>query len=537
MKKSTEVLVIGGGVTGCGVLFDLAQRGFKTLLVERGALSDGTSGRFHGLLHSGGRYVVRDADAARECIEENFILRKVMPHAIEETGGFFVSTPEDPPEYADKFYRACQEVGIPVEEISVEEALRQEPLLNPNCRRVFVVPDGSVETWEACESLVDSAAEYGAETLLYHKVIDLLTEQKRVTGAVVRNVLTGEEITIECDLVVNAAGAWGGQIANMADCDVTIAAGKGTMVGMNYRMVNTVVNRCAPPGDGDIIVPVGTVAVIGTTSINVPDPDNFPITEEEIQLMMDKGEDLIPSFKQFRPLRAWAGVRPLYQAEADTEDLREVTRNYALLDHTELDGVDNFVTISGGKWTTYRLMAEDTVDLVCKKLDTDRPCQTASTLLKGHHQNRFLTLGHRLRKVEKEKRAEQIICECEVVTRPQIEARISQHAGNIINDLRRDLRVGMGPCQGGFCAYRVASIMNEQESLSASDTNKALLDFLKERWKGMVPILWGQHIRQMQLDEGIYMGLLGLDKLPTDLDAARIGEVETEGYYEVKDTV
>jgi glycerol-3-phosphate dehydrogenase len=96
MHKSTEVLVIGGGVTGCGVLFDLAHRGFKATLVERGALSNGTSGRFHGLLHSGGRYAVKDSEAARECIVENQILRKIMPHSIEDTGGMFVNTPWDP---------------------------------------------------------------------------------------------------------------------------------------------------------------------------------------------------------------------------------------------------------------------------------------------------------------------------------------------------------------------------------------------------------------------------------------------------------
>src|SRR5512134_2434172 len=136
MKKSTEVLVIGGGATGCGILFDLAQRGFKCMLVERGALSYGTSGRFHGLLHSGGRYAVNDPDAARECIEENFILRKIMPHCIEDTGGFFMSVPGDPLDFTDAFYTACQKTGIPVEEISPGEALRREPLLNPKMTRV-----------------------------------------------------------------------------------------------------------------------------------------------------------------------------------------------------------------------------------------------------------------------------------------------------------------------------------------------------------------------------------------------------------------
>lgn len=538
MKKTTEVLVIGGGVTGCGVLFDLAQRGFRSLLVERGALSYGTSGRFHGLLHSGGRYAVKDEEAARECIVENTILRKIMPHCVEDTGGMFVNTPWDPPDHPDIFYSACQRAGIPIEEISMAEALRREPLLNPDIRRVFVVPDGSIETWEACRALVDSAAEYGAETLTYHQITALRVENGQVKGATALNQLTGEEVTIECDLVVNAAGAWGGAIGQMAGCEVTIYAGKGTMVAMNYRLTNTVINRCGPAGDGDIVVPIGSVAVIGTTSVRVPDPDCYPIEDWEVEKMLDEGEKMIPSFKQFRALRAWAGVRPLYQETAAGADLRQVTRKYFLLDHAARDGVEGLVTITGGKWTTYRQMAEHTVDVICQKLGTERPCQTATTVLKGHAEPRYWSLGRRLSQLESQAVQGQLICECELVTRGQIEAVLAHpDTHQIINNLRRELRVGMGPCQGGFCTYRVAGIMHEKQQLTADAANKALVDFLQERWKGIKPVLWGQHLRQIQLDEGIYLGLLGLDKLPPRLsgtDRSRVAEVETEGYFELE---
>jgi glycerol-3-phosphate dehydrogenase len=456
----------------------------------------------------------------------------------------FVSTPWDPPDFADMFYRACQDTGIPAEEIPVAEALRREPMLNAAISRAFLVPDGSVETWEACQSLVDAGAEYGAETLLYHEVVDLLVANGRVSGAVAKNRINGEEVTILCDMVVNAAGAWGGRVAHLAGCDVTIYAGKGTMLAMNYRMVNTVINRCGPPDDGDILVPIGSVAVIGTTSVNVPDPDNYPIENWEVQRMLDEGERLVPAFKRFRPLRAWAGVRPLYQETGPrktsevletsevSSNLREVTRGYALLDHATRDGVEGMVTITGGKWTTYRLMAEQTVDLVCHKLGTHRPCRTADTPLPGHGERHFFRLGGRMAKLEKEELHDQLICECELVTRPQIEERLAANSRHILNDLRRDLRLGMGPCQGGFCAYRAAGIMNQRDRLSARETNKALVDFLQERWKGMTPVLWGQGLRQMGLDEGIYLGLLGLDKLPPGLSGVqepRVGEVETEG--------
>ena len=96
MKKlETQVIVIGGGATGTAVLRDLAMRGLNAMLFERGNLSDGTTGNFHGLLHSGGRYAVKDKPAARECRHETQILRRIAPRAIEDTGGLFVTLDDD----------------------------------------------------------------------------------------------------------------------------------------------------------------------------------------------------------------------------------------------------------------------------------------------------------------------------------------------------------------------------------------------------------------------------------------------------------
>src|SRR5947209_13886774 len=141
----TEVVVIGGGATGAGALRDTAMRGFKTLLLERSDFGTGTSGRYHGLLHSGGRYAVKDPISARECIAENVILRRIASASIEDTGGLFVTTPDDDPAYADRFVTACHDAGIPVTEISIAEMLEREPRVNPAITRAFAVPDESCD--------------------------------------------------------------------------------------------------------------------------------------------------------------------------------------------------------------------------------------------------------------------------------------------------------------------------------------------------------------------------------------------------------
>ena len=123
MKLQTEVLIIGGGATGVGILRDLSLRGIPSVLIEKGDLASGASGRNHGLLHSGGRYAVSDSEAARECISENKTLRRIAPHCIEETDGFFISLPEDGLDFRDKFLQACEKTGIPVTLLSRDEAL------------------------------------------------------------------------------------------------------------------------------------------------------------------------------------------------------------------------------------------------------------------------------------------------------------------------------------------------------------------------------------------------------------------------------
>lgn len=510
----TEVLVVGGGATGTGVLRDLAMRGFDALLVEQKDLSHGTSGRYHGLLHSGGRYVVKDPTAAVECIEENRVLRRIMPHCLEDTGGFFIVTPWDDPDYVPLFVEGCRKAGIPCEEASVAQALAEEPLLNPRITHCFRVPDAAADSFLAAESTVASAVEHGARVLTYHRVDRLVRQGDRVVGARCHDLAGDEEVRIAADLVVNASGAWAGRIAATAGVRFEVLAGKGTMVAVNHRVVNTVVNRCKMPADGDIIVPIRTVAVIGTTDERVDDPERFGIEPWEIRLMLEEGEKLVPGISEMRVLRAWAGVRPLYQEEA-AADTRDVTRAYALLDHASRDGVEGLVTITGGKWTTFRQMAEVCVDRVCAKLGVERQCRThLEPLPESRRRARYHRLGERLAAIEEAEAYGDLVCECELAARADVERAIVEGEAKTIDDIRREVRLGMGPCQGGWCLARVAGMLHELRSPPVEEVDVALRDFLQERWKGLPPILWGSQLRQERLDELIYLSILNVEALP-----------------------
>ena len=510
----TDVLVVGGGSTGAGVVRDAAMRGFSAILVERGDLAVGTTGRFHGLLHSGGRYAVKDPVAAVECVAENAILRRTAADCIEDTGGLFVTTKWDDPAFGDEFARGCRETGVPVEEIPVPQALRLEPRLDPAISRVFTVPDASLDPWKLVSGCARTAREHGAEILTYHRVLDLERHGDRIVGALVKNELTGEEIRIRAEVVVNAAGAWAGQLAELAGCKVTVLPGKGIMIAMNHRLVNTVVNRCEMPADGDIIVPIRTVSVIGTTDQKVTDPDDWQINQHEVQQMMDAGENLVPGFRRARALRVWGGVRPLYQDKPEGADTRDVTRAHTLLNHRQRDGVERFLTITGGKFCTFRLMAEDTVDALCAEVGVDQPCRTADEPLPDSEKGRYYWLGSRVERRETTLHEDQLICECELVPRRRLEAAMLRRETIDLDDIRRTIRLGMGPCQGGFCIYRATGILHQVEKMAGEAANRSLLDFVQERWKGVQPILHGDQLRQARLDDWIFQGILDVAHLP-----------------------
>jgi len=516
-KLTTDVVVIGGGSTGIGVLRDCAMRGYRTILVDRADLAQGTSGRFHGLLHSGGRYVVSDPESARECAQENAILTRIQPDAVECTGGLFVVTEQDDPEFGDKFLAGAGATQVPVEEISVSRALAREPRLNPSITRAFLVQDGTVDGWQLAWTATQSAVQYGGQALTYHKVNQVHHANGAVTGVSCTDLKTGEEVQIECSFVLNCAGPWAGQITHMAGLPpVAVVPGRGIMIAMSHRIVNTVINRCIYPADGDILVPVHTVCIIGTTDVKVADPDHLEIPREEVQQMLDSGEELIPGFRQARALHAWAGARPLIQDDrVAASDTRHMSRGMAVIDHLERDNLKGLITIGGGKLTTYRLMAEHIVNAMEEQLETSHPCRTAEEICPGNEPGHNYMITHRLKDREADRMTSPIICECELMNREMFTTLLKEHPHASFDDLRRQLRVGMGPCQGGFCSSRVAGIAHEEGVIDAARATGLLKLFLEHRWIGVWPILHGDQVRQVALDDWMLHGTLDISHVPS----------------------
>jgi glycerol-3-phosphate dehydrogenase len=521
----TQVVVVGGGVTGVAVLRDLALRGVPAILVDRSDFGTGTSGRWHGLLHSGARYAVRDQESARECIQENTVLRRIAAHTVEDVGGMFVLLPSDDPAYAKQFTAGCEQSGIPVEELTAAEARQREPLLADRIEAAFAVPDGGIDSWGLIRSMVADAEARGCLALQRHPVVGFERDGDRLTAVRVHDKAAGEDRLIGCQWVVNAAGAWAGRVGELAGVPIHMIAGKGVMVVMASRYVRGVVNACRKPADGDIIVPQHEVAILGTTSVQVPDPDDISVDPADVDRMVDMCAQMVPSIGHGRVLRAFAGSRPLYKppsqqaqdggAAGSGGDTREVSRTFTVLDHASRDGLANMFSIVGGKLTTCRQMAEHLVDQLAPRMGVTTPCTTATELLPGADHG-YHQLAGPLARIEAEGAYGELVCECELVTRDQVRDAIAAGVTEL-EDLRRALRLGYGPCQAAFCAWRAAGALCEHADADADaearlpDPRGALERFLQERWRGQVSAVWGDQARQTLLNQAIYRGIFDLE--------------------------
>ncbi len=379
--KLFDVIIIGGGATGAGVARDCSRRGLHVLLLERFDIATGATGRNHGLLHSGARYAVTDRESAEECIKENMILKRIASHCIEETDGLFLTLPEDDIAYQSKFVEACTVAGINAQIIDPGEALSMEPSANKDIIGAVKVPDGSVDPFRLTASNMIDAKNYGAVVYTYNEVVGLIREQDRIVGVKAFDHKTKEAKELYASVVVNAGGIWGQHISEFAEVKVSMLPAKGALLIFGHRINNMVLNRCRKPADADILVPGDTISLIGTTSSNIPydQIDNMIVTPEEVDTLIREGEKLAPILNRTRILRAYAGVRPLVASDNDPTG-RNVSRGIVLLDHAKRDGLEGYITITGGKLMTYRLMAEWATDLVCQKLNVSNKCTTAKRI-------------------------------------------------------------------------------------------------------------------------------------------------------------
>ena len=517
MTLKTQVLIIGGGITGTAIARDLALRGVHCILIDRSHINAGASGANHGVLHSGARYTSSDPESSRECMEENALLKKLAPHCIENTGGFYVAVKEDDEQYLADFPHNCAKCGVPCDPLDIKDVLEMEPALSKDIIAAYRTEDSSIDPFRMSYENLAYAIGCGHIFMPYTEVKRFGIGNHKIQSVTVSDVLTHQEQTIEAEEVVNAAGAWVGQVAALANASIEILYSKGTLLVTHSRLAHHMLLRLRPPSDGDVLCPGGTVSILGPSSVRLTSPDDIKPSVEEVDHIITQGVPIVPSLKQSRFIRAFSGVRPLIakkNAEGTTDD-RKISRGFDLIDHST-DGADNFQTIAGGKLSIFRLMAERVSDQVCARLKIDAPCRTRVEPLPSTLNCEWTEPGLSPKTwLEKQQPEDFILCECEMVPKSAVQSIskniTKQNDSVLLYNIGARSRIGKGACQGTYCGLRLTAHLYDERTFQQDQGLADLTHFTDSRWKGQQAVLFGEQLKQAELQEAMYCGLFDLE--------------------------
>ena len=539
MKQSFDVVVIGGGTTGTAVLRDLVMRGFKnSVLLDKDDLAAGTSGGCHSALHAGSRYVISDKQTAIECVQENEIYRRICPQVIDPMDSYWICTRDEYVEFAKDWMKTADEIGLAYDVLDPEEVRKKEPLFTKDLKFVLHSVDTGFDPFRLCIAQAYDAKMKGGEIRTHHEVKGLIVEDNRVTGVKVLDKLSNNFYEIEAKVVINAAGPWSGEVTKMAGLKIGMKPNRGSTAIYGMRPTKAMFCMLRYPADGDGLVSQGfqNTALLGTSSVDVEDPnDNVPGIDE-IQIMEDSMAEMIPGIRDARPIRMCAGVRPLY-SEGD-ETGRDVSRGITLIDHAEKNGLEGFITITSGKYATARLMGELAVDIASEKLVGEViPCTTDKELIFGGisheeaeklareiHEKYHISLyaAHKFTArygalaseiLEDYPEYAIVIDDAVQMIGSEIPDVFDKEEVKDFCDARRRTRLGMGQDQGIFSIYKAAGIM-EQQGTTVEDAEDYSLGYLAERWKGIYYAnQYGDQLPVTRLMQDMYVGVGSYDLL------------------------
>ena len=541
-ESAFDVVVIGGGVNGTGVARDAAMRGLKVMLIEKRDFACGSSGANTGMIHGGLRYMLEDPGVTKlACIDSGYIQR-IAPHLLFRIPFIYPlewrkgRSDRSLGEYAynygrEVFFGAYDRYqpfknGKSHTKLSKAEALALEPGLSPRMHGALTIDEYGIDPFRVCALNVKSAEKHGALARTYAQVVDFTRGPGgEVTGVRVQDLHTRAIDEISARIVLNAGGPWASRIAKLAGVEVKMRPGKGVHITLDRRLSNYGIFADAVDGRQLFAIPHESSTIIGTTDDDYyGDPDDIPITQDDIEYLLQGLERSFPKIREARVLRAWAGVRNTAYEWGPFED--DLSREHLLLDH-EKDGAANFYSFVGGKLASFRAQAQDVTNTLCAKLGRGDRCRTHEVPLPGGESTpdavelamAFEAPSYSVQRMVYRYGADAVkileltkddpslaapVCPCEGTTGAEIVHSIrKEHAEHLV-DLRRRCRLAMGSCQGARCILPAANLLARERGLTPSQTQGEMLSLLSERWKGNRAVASGSGLAQAELTMGTF---------------------------------
>ncbi|GAC1512040.1 MAG: anaerobic glycerol-3-phosphate dehydrogenase subunit A [Candidatus Dormibacteraceae bacterium] len=523
--------MIGGGVTGAGIARDLSMRGLSVLLLEKSDWGGGTSGASSWMIHGGPRYLEFDWNTTRLSTQDAGHIVKIARNLVYRVVFIIPVLPHDRNniermETAMEVYDRFQPLKMahPHRRLTAEEARRAEPGLSPDVIGAVTMEEWGVDPHRLVYANVADAMAHGARVLNHTRVVGLIRDGGKVIG--VRYLSSDGSISdARARAVVNATGPWSPEISGMAGVPVRLRPAKGIHIVYPHRISNFSISAESIDGRDLLMVSHAGFTLLGTTDDDFyGDLDSVDVLEDEVEYLLQAFERVFPSIRSYRPVRTTAGVRPTLYKWRRYED--ELSREYEVVDHAA-EGVEGFVTITGGKLSMYRLMAEQTSDAVCRKLGHQARCSTATTPLPGNESDMepaaelarrcgipalaALKLqsrhGSNAEKVLEGERRGRLVCRCEPITEAELAYAARNEQVRSLADAFRRVSLAAGPCAGAACVMRAAEVIGGELGWSASQRFDAVREFVRDAWIGRAPMLGRSGWAQEELAQGAMRGL------------------------------
>lgn len=512
-----DLIVVGGGINGSAIARDATLRGLRVALFEMRDLSTGATWSSSGMIHGGLRYLSSDPEVTRlACLDSGFI-QQIAPHLIFripfvmpwlEKGGLSSRVVFELAEVYFDAYDRYQPLkrGKQHCRLTPEEVRAVEPGIRGDILGALTMDEWGIDAQRLTIVNAIDAKERGADVHTYTRVESLL----RGEGGDVRGVRTldridGQRREVFGRTVFNACGPWSMGFAGANGVSsVKVRPGKGVHLIFAGRVTNYAVIFEAIDGRQVFICPQQNTTLLGTTDDDYyGDLEQIPVLEDEVRYLLQAGERTFPGLSRYPIIGTTVGCRPTLHEYGPYED--ELSRGHRIWDHAE-DGAANLYSMAGGKLASYRVMAEEATDMVCRALEFSAPCETATTRLPGGEDHdtdieAFRSIGvdgvtasrilfrhgsraESIRDLMRENpRWRAVVDPTEPVTEAEIRYCIRTEHVRTLDDLKRRCRLGVGVDGGARAAVRAAQILCEEQEIEPDLVPELVRDFLQARWE------------------------------------------------------
>jgi glycerol-3-phosphate dehydrogenase len=539
--RDFDVVIIGGGVNGCGIARDCARRGLRVALVEKSDLAKGASGANTGMIHGGIRYLFYDVATTKMSCTDSGYIQRIAPHLLFRVP-FLVPVLRSPggATLAERLYLAGAEIffeaydefqplkrGKPHTRLTADEALALEPGLTPNILGAVTMDEWGIDPFRlTVENAIDAAA-HGATFFTWHDVDAFVKDGSgAVVGVDISDRLSSMKARLQAPLVVNATGAWGPRTAALAGASYKLRPGKGVHIVYSHRISNYGISLSGVDGRQMFLMPHENGSIVGTTDDDYyGDLDHPRATEDEVKYILQAARTFFPGIDRYRMSRTYVGVRPTLWAFGENED--RLSREHAFLDHAT-QGVPGLISVAGGKLAAYRQLAEEVTGEIARRLGNVSPCTTHAAPLpgadgpvdvdawmKGRPARLRLPVARMayrhgartprvLARIDADPREACSTCVCEPVTEAELRTCANDEHARRLVDLRRRTRQSMGACGGTRCLLRTSQILQHEARQTAGDALVDLHGAMTARFVGKRPVLEGANLATEELNQAMH---------------------------------